>query len=281
MRKESSTGLSGKLKFFISMAVVGLVAGLIDVQVQAALISGWGLETGGQNAVLTEGIPGSFSTTTPTGDARVRASLPSSISFNIGDQILLSGVVTLQNSPGNQQFRWGLFDSTGHATGTLSGGLWSGSDPLGWRGYLTRLGGTATGQDQVVGRDTTANGWHATAGGYIVGVNNVTSSVPALTPYNFNLLLTRTGATTVQTDYSFVGGTVSRNGSFVDSGGVSSSVASFNAVGFLLNANTGSGTFTDVSVTVVPEPASIATAGLCLGIVFAAYRRRGSILGGM
>ena len=144
MRKESSTGLSGKLKFFISMAVVGLVAGLIDVQVQAALISGWGLETGGQNAVLTESIPGSFSTTTPTGDARPRASLPSSISFNIGDQILLSGVVTLQNSPGNQQFRWGLFDSTGHATGTLSGGLWSGSDPLGWKGYLTRLGGTAT-----------------------------------------------------------------------------------------------------------------------------------------
>ena len=44
MRKESSTGLSGKLKFFISMAVIGLVAGLIDVQVQAALISGWGLE---------------------------------------------------------------------------------------------------------------------------------------------------------------------------------------------------------------------------------------------
>ena len=109
----------------------------------------------------------------------------------------------------------------------------------------------------------------------------MTSSVPALTPYNFNLLLTRTGATTVQTDYSFVGGTVSRNGSFVDSGGVSSSVASFNAVGFLLNANTGSGTFTDVSVTVVPEPATIATAGLCLGIVFAAYRRRGSILDGM
>jgi len=175
MLKGSSTGLSGKLKFFISAAVVGLAAGLVDVQVQAALISGWGLETGGQNATLTEGAPGSFSTTTPTGDARPRASLPSSISFNVGDKILLSGVVTLQNSPGNQQFRWGLFDSTGHATGTLSGGLWSASDPLGWKGYLTRLGGTATGQDQLVGRDTTANGWHASAGGYIVGVNNVTS----------------------------------------------------------------------------------------------------------
>jgi hypothetical protein len=112
MRKESSMGLSVKLRFFISMAVVGLATGLLNNHAQAALISGWGLETGGQAATLTEGAPGSFSTTTPTGDARPRASLPSSIGFNIGDQIQLSGVVTMQNSPGNQQFRWGLFDST-------------------------------------------------------------------------------------------------------------------------------------------------------------------------
>src|SRR4051794_33652233 len=107
-RKDSSTAPLVGLKLGLFIAVLGLT-GLITNAVQAGLISGWGLEPGGQNATLTEGAPGSFSTTTPTGDARARASLPASISFNVGEQILLSGTVTLQNSPGNQQFRWGLF----------------------------------------------------------------------------------------------------------------------------------------------------------------------------
>jgi|tagenome__1003787_1003787.scaffolds.fasta_scaffold20407734_1 hypothetical protein len=275
MRKDSSTALLAGLNLYLLVAIV-VLAGLITGPVQAGLISGWGLETGGQNATLTEGAPGSFSTTTPTGDARARASLPSPITFNVGDQVLLSGTVTIQNSPGNQQFRWGLFDSTGHATGTLSSGLWTGSDPNGWRGYLTRLGGTATGSDQVVGRDTTANGWHASAGQYIVGQTGVTSSVPAATPYNFSLLLTRTSATTVQTDYSFVGGTVSRSGSFVDNGGASSGIPSFNAVGFLLNANTGAGTFTNVSVDQVPEPAALLSAVMGIAMMLPLGRRRPS-----
>jgi len=265
-----------RLNLYLSVMAIGFVASLLDGRVQAGLISGWGMEPGGQNATLTEGAAGSFSTTTPTGDARVRASLPSPVTFNVGDQVLLSGTVTIQNSPGNQQFRFGLFDSTGHATGTLSGGLWSGSDPNGWRGYLTRLGGTATGSDQVVGRDLTANGWHASAGQYIVGQNAVTSSVPPSTPYNFTLLLTRTGATTVQTDYSFVGGTVNRSGSFVDNGGASSGVPSFNAVGFLLNANTGSGTFSNVSVDQVPEPAGLARAFFCIATILPLLRKRRS-----
>ena len=63
----------------------------------------------------------------------------------------------------------------------------------------------------------------------------------------------RTGATSIKTDYSFVGGTVNRSGSFTDNGGASAGVTSFDAVGFLLNGNTGSGTFSNVSVITPKE----------------------------
>src|SRR5688572_19888711 len=94
---------------------------------QAALVSGWGLETGAANATLTETVAGSFSTTTPTGNASPRAVLASPISLaNPGDAVRVTGKVTLQNSPGNQQLRVGLYNNNGHALGTLGSGVWTG-----------------------------------------------------------------------------------------------------------------------------------------------------------
>src|SRR4051812_20354273 len=83
---------------------------------QATLIAGWGAETGFANGTLTDGPgAGTFSTTVPTGNLGARALLPSAISLaNVGDGIQLTGTVTLSGAPGNQQFRFGLFNSNGH-----------------------------------------------------------------------------------------------------------------------------------------------------------------------
>jgi MYXO-CTERM domain-containing protein len=223
----------------------------------AALVSGWGLETGFANATLTEGAAGSFSTTTPTGNAAPRAVLASPISLaSIGSAVRLSGVATLQNTLGNQQFRFGLWNTNGHAAGTLSSGVWTGGDPNGWLGYMTQIGNNG-GTNVVRGRGATG-AWLSNTGAYDVGSNASTSSPAGATPYSFSLRLTRTGATSVEVSYSFVGGTENRSGTFTDNNlGPSAAMSSVNAVGFLLNANTGSGTFSDVDVSAVPEPASL------------------------
>jgi hypothetical protein len=229
---------------------------VLAANVNAQLVSNWGLETGQAGATLTEGAEGSFSTTIPTGNAGPRALLPSPVNLtDVGDILQFSGTVSMSNAPGNQQLRWGIFNTNGHATGTLGSGLWTGADATGWLGYMTQLGG-GNGNDRIAGRDGTSGGgvWLSNTNAYQVGAGpGAQPSVAANTPYNFTLKLTRTGATTVKTDYTFVGGTVNRSGSFVDNVGASAGVTSYDAVGFLLNGNTGSGTFSNISVTIPKE----------------------------
>jgi hypothetical protein len=169
---------------------------------------------------------------------------------------LLSGTASLSLAQGNEQFRFGLYDSNVHATGTLGGGLWSGSDVNGWLGYMGQIGdSSAAGADRIAGR-TTTGGWHSQTGAYQVGVVSTvgTTNIAPNTAYNFTLKLRRTGATSYQTDYSFVGGAQNRTGSFTDNNlGASAAMSSFNAVGFLLNASTGSGTLSNIDVSAPKE----------------------------
>lgn len=225
-------------------------------------VTGWGLETEFAAGLLTEGSAGSFSVSSVTGNAVPRALIRNPVDLSdIGDTVELSGTVTMADSPGNQQFRFGLFDTNGQAPGTLSGGLWSAADPYGWLGYMLHVGGGqfSVGDQDAVKARTTTGPWFSNTGAYIVGVGpGFTPSPPANTPYDFSLRLTRTGATSVQIGYSFVGGTVNRNGTFVDHNlGASVSATTYDAVGFLLNGETGDAVFSNVSV-VVPEPTSTA-----------------------
>jgi hypothetical protein len=236
---------------------------------RGAVLSGWGLETGFSAATLTEGVPGNFTTTTPSGNACPRALLPATVAFtNVGDFVQLSGQVTLQNAPGNQQFRFGLWDTNGHTTGTLGSGVWTGADPNGWLGYMSQIGGGG-GSDSVKGRNATG-AWLSNTGAYEIGAGpGGQTSPPAATPYDFTLSLTRQSATNIKVDYSFVGGSVNRIGSFTDNLGTSTGLDGFDAVGFLLNGNTGSASFSNVQV--VPEPASL---GLLVLAAAALMRRR-------
>lgn len=257
----------------ILAALVGLFA---CANAPAALVTGWGLDTGQVGgSTLTEGAPGAFSITTPTGNAGPRALLSSPVGFaNIGDSVILSGNATVQNSLGNQQFRFGLYNTNGHAAGTLASGAWTGADVTGWLGYMFQVGGTG-GNDAVRGRTGTGAGvWLSNTDTYTPGQTATTATAPGATTYAWSLTLTRTGATTVKTDYTFVGGAINRAGSFTDTNlGASAAMSSFNAVGFLFNQNTGSAQLTDVSVSLVPEPTCLALVGAMLAPL-AAVRRR-------
>jgi hypothetical protein len=247
------------------LVLPALLALLVGGDARAALLSGWGLDTTLANATLTEGVPGSFSVTVPTGNAGPRALIAPISLANVGDAIKLSGNATMSNTLGNQQFRFGLYNTNGHATGTLASGAWTGADVAGWLGYMAQVGGTG-GADAVRGRTGAGAGvWLSNTDTYIAGSTATTATAPAATPYAFSLTLTRTGATSVQTDYTFVGGAINRSGSFTDNNlGASVNATSYNAVGFLLNANTGSAVITDVDVSVVPEPAAAALPGSAL-----------------
>jgi hypothetical protein len=264
--------MSRRTWFLILPALAAALA--FATSARAALLSGWGLDTTLANATLTEGVPGSFSVTTPTGNAGPRA-LYSSISLaNIGDGIRITGNATMQNALGNQQFRVGLYNTNGHAQGTLAAGAWTGADVAGWLGYMYQVGGTG-GSDAVRGRTGTGAGvWLSNTDTYAVGSTATTATAPAATPYAFSLKLKRTGATTIQADFAFAGGAISRSGTYTDANlGASAAMTSFNAVGFLLNGNTGSAAFTEVDVRAIPEPA---TAGMVVAAMAAlsAVRRR-------
>jgi hypothetical protein len=268
-------------QFRIAMGLIAGLATIVANKAPADLITGWGLETSAQNATLTEGVPGSFSTTTPTGNAAPRALLSTPIDFSVvGDVIQLSGTVSFVNTLGNEQFRFGLFNLNGSAAGTLSGGLWSGANPVGWLGYLVEPG-NGGGTTRLVGR-TGANagsGWYSATGttpAQVYDINSIaTASSPPPGTYTFSLTLTRTGPTSVDISYVFSGASYTTSTSVTDNNlGPSARMTSFNAVGFLLNANTGAGVFSDVTVS-VPEPSTLLLTGFGFaGLVLIRARRR-------
>lgn len=255
------------------LALAAGLSGFLANNASADLLTGWGLETGFQAATLTEGAAGSFSTTTPTGNAAPRAVMSAPLTLGaVGDMVHLSGSVSLANTLGNQQFRFGLFDSNTNALGTLASGLWSGADNTGWIGYMVQVG-NAGGITATKGRDPATGAWLSNTGTYIVNNHPETAS-PGPGTYFFDFTLRRSTANVVAIDYQFVqtsGGAFSSIGSFSDTSGLSSGVSSINTVGLFLNANTGAGVFSGVNVS-VPEP-SVLALGI-LGLAGAAIARR-------
>jgi hypothetical protein len=268
-----------KCKFVVCAALIAALG--FAAPVRAALISGWGMETGFAGATVTEGAAGSFSTTVPSANAGVRSLITPMSLASVAHGVKLTGKVSFSNAPGNQQFRMGLFNTNGHAAGTLSSGVWTGADPNGWLGYMLQLGGGggANDRDDTKGRNTTG-AWLSNTGAYSIGVGPGNAiSVPTGTTYDFKLRIVRLTATSVAVDYSFVGGSINRSGTYTDNsmtaGHPSGAMTSVNAIGFFLNGNTGSGTFSDVDIT-TPEPATAGMLGLALAFMGVLRRRRAS-----
>jgi hypothetical protein len=269
-----------KLLSGTTLSMAAILAAVSIQTANAAAVYDWGLETGSANATLTEGSPGDFSTTTPTGNAAPRALFSTASFGNIGDTVQLSGTVSFANTLGNQQFRFGLFNNNSHALGSLNSGVWTGADPAGWLGYIVEPG-NAGGTTALYGRNGSgANAWLSTSGAAYLINGNSTPASPGPGSYEFFLSLSRSSATSVDISYAFTqtsGGSYSTSGFFSDSSGLSSGVSSFNAVGFLLNANTGAGTFTGVDVP-VPEPSSASLAVVGLAALLKMRRGRARFL---
>ena len=273
------------LKVFGAAVAAALLAATVQTA-SASPVTGWGTEAGFQNGspVSTDDGLGDFSLTGAnlTGNDAPRA-LFSTLSLAVGDTLTFSGSLTFTaGSIGNQQFRFGIYNSNGANTGTLSSGLWSGATPTGWLGYMVEPG-TSSGNSTILVERNTPN-----TGNWLSGTGATTdqsiSSTAAMNfgTYNFNLTLTLASASELDISYFFdqtSGGTYATSGSYAD---MTPSVTSFNAVGFLMNANVGGGvtpfTFNNVGVTLTPapEPATLSMIGMGLGALCLMLRRRGA-----
>jgi hypothetical protein len=273
-----------KLKTYIIAGVGAALLGAIIPTVSAQTttpITGWGTEAGNQNgsAVTSDDGNGNFSMTgaSPTGNDDPRA-LFSTINLSVGDTITLSGSFTsTSGSLGNDTFRFGLYNSNGQNTGTLSGGLWSGATSTGWLGYMVEPGSFGGGTTKLNSRNNPNSGdWSSGTGSSTIQTISGTSGANAGT-YAFNLTLTLASASQLNISYFFnqtAGGTYATSGSFADT---APSTTSFNAAGFLINGSDGPTPFTfnnvDVTVTPVPEPATLGVAMLG-GVLCLMFRRR-------
>ena len=271
------------LKTFGVVAAAALLAATIQTA-RATAVTGWGTETGFQNgsAVTSDNGLGNFvmGGANITGNDPPRA-LFSTLSLAVGNTLTFSGSITFTaGSIGNQQFRFGVFNSNGANTGTLSSGLWSGATPTGWLGYMVEPG-TGSGNNTILVERNNPN-----TGNWFSGTGATTDqSIPSTAAanfgtYNFDLTLTLASASEMDISYFFnqtSGGSFATSGSYAD---LTPTVTSFNAVGFLMNANVGGGTtpFTfnnvDVTLTSVPEPAIFSMVGMGLGALCLMFRRR-------
>lgn len=276
-QNASRNAIVRRLSATLAVGAVAVLTASLSRPVAAATVSGWGLETGFAAATLTEGAAGAFSTTAPTNNAAPRA-LISPIDFSDpGDVVEFTGQVTL--SPpganiGNQQFRIGLWDTNGANTGTLSGGVWNSANANGWLGYMVQVG-VSGGQDSLKGRtDPNSAAWLSNTGTYVVNNTNVSDS-PAAGTYDFTMTLTRNTSSEVSIAYTLAGGnSINRvSGLLTDTNAAASALTTIDAVGFLLNTNTGAGSFTNLQVSAVPEPGSVALL-VGAGIAGMTVRRR-------
>jgi hypothetical protein len=289
--------MNNKIKLTGSMAVALLATILQTAQAQTH-ITGWGSETGQQNGspVSTDDGLGDFSLTGAnlTGNDAPRALFSTLTLVNVGDSIALSGSLTFTAGiDNNQQFRFGLFNNNGNATGTLSGGLWSGASTGSWLGYAIAPGeitGGGSATTRVIGRSSGSSfelsgsgSGNYDVGGVQYANDPVNASITAGT-YAFGLTITKE-STGVQLYYNFqqtAGGTFQDTGTVLDTSGASSTEMSYDAAGFLLNGNVGSGTtpftFNNVDVTLTPaaapEPATLSMIGLGFGGLLVMMRRR-------
>lgn len=211
----------------------------------------------------------------------------SSISLAVGETMTLS----LDFSPGGtlgiagtlNAIRFGAFNSNGGTIITADGQNPSMAANT-YLGYVGRLninqsGGTTT--TQILERGAAAGVLLTASSAYTAALGTTGSMVDSLslsTTYALTLTLTRATETSMAITFSLSGGDLDEvaTASYTDTSGI---VTSFDSFGFSYWGNSGAGfseaTFSNIQVTVVPEPSTVAMAVIgTLGAAGVAWRRR-------
>lgn len=232
------------------LSALAIVAG-----VQAESVTDWYYTSGGNNSGLDTASPILGDGTTDNADNIKLNGSFTEVSLLDGETITLSGGVTFTGMNGtyNDQFRFGLFDDLGDA------------DPATWDGYRSvnigaiRLAGNST------ENPTTYTGSQI---GSTTGYGDLQND----TSYAFSLSLTRNGG-----GIDLVSNMTDGVNTFAEASlnHASADTFDFNTVGLLSggNFNSDQTSFSNIEVTVIPEPATLSMIALFgVGVVF--IRRR-------
>ena len=120
------THLNKLLRYGFATGLAVVLGSAIVQTASATPVTGWGVESGYPGNVVTseDGVGGfTMSNTVAGSGAPPRALFPTISLTNVGDAITLSGTYTFSSGQNyNEQFRFGLFNTAGLATGLFNSG---------------------------------------------------------------------------------------------------------------------------------------------------------------
>lgn len=258
MKKSSLSNV-----YFSALATLAL--GLLAAPAHAAPVTTWTQYSGSISSGLDTSSPVLGNGTADSADSQsIYATVNTITLASTGDSLTLSAGVNLSGlvTPQADQFRFGLYNVNGQSGAT------------GWLGYFASNSGTSAGPtySRLWERDNPNTGSFGSGTGATT-IANVTAS-PSNTSfvsgnYTFSLTLTRV-ATGLQIDWTLIGTNVSytASGSYLDT---TPQTYAYNRVGIFTGGglNAAQASFSNVSVTAVPEPATLGMA--VLGLLVAGF----------
>jgi len=242
----------------------------LPITVEAAALTSWTQTNGTNSSNLNTSSPilGNGSSGSANSQA-IYASFTSFTLANAGDAVTFSGSVSFTNlaTPGTDQFRLGIYNVNGK------------TNEQGWLGYLGSNSGNSAPQSGRLWERNNPNTYsYGSASGatQVASANAAPSNTSFVTgTYSFSLTATRTAADYLQVNFSLTGTNVTYalSISYLDT---TPQTFVFNRVGIftgsLLNADQAS--FSNLSVSTVPEPATLGLSALAAIVLLKIRRRR-------
>lgn len=278
------------------LAVVGLLAAT-TAQGATLPLGSWQLVTnptnytGGSGTTITPGVDTSSFTlsntdagfTTGTGFFTTFDPYTLGDTFGVGEKIRLSFDMTIDasDSYSNNSFRFGLYNHNGNAPET---------DALNWLGYMVHAASPSGSQGEIMSRSTAnANPYASGSGADSLPRNTTVGPTDSLRGGNYSVLmeLTLASATEVGLAVSIIGEDTDQNPyewatSIQDLHEFQPGQTTFDRLGFQLTGAAGGVTdsiaFSNVTISVVPEPSSVALAlGALAGMALVVQRKRSAL----
>lgn len=265
-------------KFMPAIRIAGLAIGItfgLNCQIKAGLITDWKeLATGAPTSGLNTASPVIGDGTDASAESVLAGRFPT-VSLGIGHSITFAGSVVLTGGAAHDggQYRFGIFND---------GGQFDVNDQSNWTGgWMHVVTGRNSGGSPVNGDlyQARTDGGYLSAAGNAVDLNatRATSGIfegDSTNPFTWSMMITRDSATTVDIFSSISGGDSAFTETLTEND-LTTSNFDFTAGGWLIGglSQSDQASFSNVSITAVPEPSSALLLGLG-GLGLAAVRRR-------